>query len=325
MKRRAFITLLGGAAAWPLAAHAQQPAKPVIGFLRTDSADLAARAVAAFRRGLNEAGFVEGRNLAIEYAWADGHYDRLPALAADLVRRHVQVIYVGGNVAIHAAKAAAPTTPIVFVTGDDPVRTGLVPNLNRPGGNLTGMTTMAGTLPTKRLQFLHELVPAATTVAMLVDSDNANAQGDASDAQAAARAIGLSLLIVSTPGESDFDSIFETIAQKGAQAILVNTDSAFTLRRQQLVALAAQHRLAAVYSFRDFVEVGGLMSYGADNVDSVRRAAGYVARILNGEKPGDLPVQAPTKFELVVNLKTAKALGLTVPSSLLAVAGEVIE
>jgi putative tryptophan/tyrosine transport system substrate-binding protein len=325
MHRREFLGLVGGAAAWPLAARAQQPAVPVIGFLRSDSAEQGAEAVAAFRQVLNQGGFVEGQNLTIEYAWAEGHYDRLPTLAANLLSRGVRVIYVGGNVAIHAAKAATSTTPIVFVTGDDPVRTGLVPNLNHPGGNLTGMTMMAGTLPTKRLQLLHEVTPTLMTVGMLVDSDNANWQGDASDAQAAARAIGLSLMVVSTPGESDFDAIFEALAQKGVQAILVNTDTAFTLRRERLVALAARHRIAAIYSFRQFVEAGGLMSYGANTFDALRKAATYVVRILKGEKPGDLPVQAPTKFEFLVNLKTAKALGLTIPPTLLAIADEVIE
>jgi putative tryptophan/tyrosine transport system substrate-binding protein len=325
MKRRAFLTLVGGAAALPLVARAQPRAIPVIGFLHTSSAALTAPAVAAFRRGLNEGGFFEGRNVAVEYAWAEGRYDRLPTLAADLVRRDVRVIYASGNVAVHAAKAAAPTTPIVFLTGDDPVRTGLVLNLNHPGGNVTGMTMAAGTLPTKRLQLLHELVPAATTVAMLVNSDNANAEGDASDAQGAATTIGLSLFIVSAPGDGDLDAVFDSIAQKGAQAILVNTDTAFSLRRQELVALAARHRIPAVSSFRNFVEAGALLSYGADTLDPVRQAAGYVARILKGEKPGDLPVQAPTKFELFVNLKTAKALALTVPPSLLAIADEVIE
>jgi putative ABC transport system substrate-binding protein len=325
MHRREFLGLVGGAAAWPLAARAQQPAVAVIGFLRSDSAEQGAEAVAAFRQVLNQGGFVEGQNLTIEYAWAEGHYDRLPTLAANLLSRGVRVIYVGGNVAIHAAKAATSTTPIVFVTGDDPVRTGLVPNLNHPGGNLTGMTMMAGTLPTKRLQLLHEVTPTLMTVGMLVDSDNANWQGDASDAQAAARAIGLSLMVVSTPGESDFDAIFEALAQKGVQAILVNTDTAFTLRRERLVALAARHRIAAIYSFRQFVEAGGLMSYGANTFDALRKAATYVVRILKGEKPGDLPVQAPTKFEFLVNLKTARALGLTIPPTLLAIADEVIE
>jgi putative tryptophan/tyrosine transport system substrate-binding protein len=325
LKRREFITLLGGAAAWPLAARAQQPAMPVVGFLRSDSAAQGAEAVAAFREVLNKGGLVEGRNVAIEFAWAEGHYDRLPSLVADLVRNGVRVIYAGGNVAIHAAKAGAPTTPIVFTTGDDPIRTGLVANLNRPGGNLTGMTMMAGTLPTKRLQLLHDVIPVVTTIAMLVDSDNANWQGDASDAQAAAQAIGLSLLVVSTPGDSNFDAIFETLAQKGVRAILVNTDTAFTLRRRQLVTLAARHQIAAIYSFRQFVEDGGLMSYGANTIDTLRQAAAYVVRILKGEKPGDLPIQAPTKFEFLVNLKTAKALGLGVPPTLLALADEVIE
>jgi putative ABC transport system substrate-binding protein len=325
MRRREFITLLGGAAAWPVAARAQQASLPLVGFLHTSSSDVVPQTIIAFRQGLNEAGLVEGQNVEIEYAWAEGHYDRLPALAAELVRRHARVIYAAGNVAVHAAKAAAPTTPIVFTTGDDPVRTGLVPNLNHPGGNVTGMTMMAGSLPTKRLQLLHDLLPAATTVAMLVDSDNANSEGDVSDAQAAAAAIALSLFVVRTPGDGNFAPIFEDIAQKGAQAVLINTDTAFALRTPELVALAMRHRTPAVSSFRSFADAGGLMTYGADTLDSVRGAAGYVARVLKGEKPGDLPVQAATKFELLINLKTAKAIGLTIPESFLLRADEVIE
>jgi putative ABC transport system substrate-binding protein len=326
MRRREFITLLGGSvAAWPLTARAQQPAKPVVGYLSSNSAAETGVNLAAFRRGLSEMGFVEGRNVAIEYRWAEGHADRLPALAADLVQRRVAVIFASGNVAIHAAEAATRSTPIVFNTGDDPVATGIVPSLNRPGGNVTGTSMTAGSLVTKRLQLLHELVPTAARIAMLVNSDNPNAETDGREAETAARSLGFSLFVLKVATGGDLDAAFATLAEMGADGLLVNTDSFLSSRRQQLVALAARREVPALYSWREFVEAGGLMCYGATITDSHRQAAIYVGRILKGEKPADLPVMQPTKFELVINLKTAKALGLTVPPSLLATADEVIE
>jgi len=325
MRRRDFITLFGGAMAWPLGARAQQPALQLVGLLSSASAESYAGVVKAFQQGLQESGYVDGRNVTIEYRWAEGHYDRLPALAADLVRRDIAAIFAVGNVATHAARAATASIPIVFVTGDDPVVIGLVPNLNRPAGNVTGVSTRAGMLPTKRLELLHELIPRATTIAMLVNPDNANAQGDLTDAQIAAQSLGLSLLAVRAAGANEFASAFATIAQKGAGGILVNTDSFFTAEREHLVALASQHRIPAIFSWREFAESGGLMSYGASMTDAYRQGGIYVGKILHGSKPVDLPVVLPTKFELVINLNTAKALGLAVPPMLLALAEEVIE
>jgi len=326
MQRRNFLALLGGAVVGrPLAARARHSAVPLVGLLSSASAESYAGVVKAFQRGLQDSGYVDGRNLTIEYRWAEGHYDRLPALAADLVRRDIAAIFAVGNVATRAAKAATASIAIVFVTGDDPVLVGLVPNLNRPAGNVTGLSTRAGTLPTKRLELLHELIPTATTIAMLVNPDNANAQGDVADAQSAAQSLGLSLLVVRAAGENEFASAFATMAQKGAGGILVNTDSFFAAEREYLVALASQHRIPAIFSWREFVESGGLMSYGASMTDAYRQGGVYVGKILHGSKPVDLPVLLPTKFELVINLKTAKALGLAVPPMLLALADEVIE
>jgi putative ABC transport system substrate-binding protein len=325
IKRREFITLLGGAAvAWPLAAHAQQPAMPVVGFLRSTAAAGSAHLVTAFRQGLAEAGFIEGQNVAIEYRWADDRLDRLPGLAADLVRRPAAVI-AANSLAAEAAKVATATTPIVFVTGVDPVRTSLVASLNRPGGNVTGVIFTTTDLAAKQLGLLHELVPKAAVIAVLQAPNQLELEVFLSDVEAAGRAIGRQILFVNAASEREFNAAFATMVKAGAGALLVRGGAVYLSQRRQLVALATRHVLPAVYALREFVEAGGLMSYGSSITDAYRKVGTYAGRILKGEKPANLPVQLATKFELVINLGTAKALGLEVPPTLLARADEVIE
>jgi putative ABC transport system substrate-binding protein len=328
MNRREFLQLLGGAAAiWPFAARAQQKRVPVIGFLSISAPDRAAPSTAAFHQGLHDAGFVEGRNVAIEYRWADAHYDRLAALAAELVGRKVDVIAVsgGGDVASGAAKAATSTIPIVFIGGGDPVATGLVASLARPGGNLTGISFIAVELAPKRLELVSELVPQAKAVALLVNPTGPNAEALVKDMGEAARAKGLQLRVVKAGAEGEFEAAFASLSHRDVGALVVAADPFFGSRREQLAALAARHAIPAIYAFRAYAEDGGLMSYGPSMTDTFRQAGAYVGRILAGAKPADLPVQQPTTFELVVNLKTAKALGLTIPQSLLMRADEIIE
>jgi ABC-type uncharacterized transport system substrate-binding protein len=324
VNRREFITLLGGAAAWPLAARAQQAAMPVVGFLNGGSPD--ANRVAAFRQGLNETGYIEGRNLAIEYHWAEGQYDRLPALAADLVRRQVNVIAATSTPAVITAKAATTTIPIVFVTSSDPVQLGLAASLSRPGGNLTGTTTLAIEVTPKRLEILHELLPTAKLFALLVNPTNPYADILSRNVQAAARTLGLQLHILHASTEHDFDTVFATLAQLRAGGLVIGgIEIFFESRRGQLAALALRHSIPTIYQSREFAVAGGLMGYGGNTMDSYRVAGLYTGRILKGEKPADLPVQQVTKVDLIINLKTAKVLGLDIPPTLLARADEVIE
>jgi putative ABC transport system substrate-binding protein len=325
IRRREFVTLFGGvAAAWPVAAHAQQPALPVVGFLRSTAAASSAHLVEAFRRGLTEAGFVEGQNVTIDYRWADDQDDRLAALTADLVRRPAAVI-VTNSIGVRVAKIVTATTPLVFVAGSDPVRTGLVPSLNRPGGNVTGVTFTLIDLVAKQLGLLHELVPKADVVAVLRNPNQPELEYEMRDAEEAGRTIGRKILIVKAAGEAEFNAAFATIVQAGAGALLVRGGPVFLNRRRLLVTLANRYALPASYVTSDYPEVGGLMSYGPSQTDAYRRAGIYAARILKGAKPGDLPVDQATRFDLVINLATAKALGLEVPPSLLARADEVIE
>jgi putative tryptophan/tyrosine transport system substrate-binding protein len=324
MRRRDFIKMIAGSAAWPLAARAQQPAMPVIGFLRSTRADGFAHIVAAFHAGLNEVGFAEGRNVAIEYRWAEDRKDQLSAMATELVRRPAAVI-VGNSVAALAAKAATTTVPIVFATGSDPVRDGLVGNLNRPSGNVTGVVFFSGTLGAKRLELLHQIVPKATTIALLLNPTTMEAEAERRDVQAAANAIGQQLLVFDVSSDRDIETAFATLVQRRAGALVVGSGAFLNSHREQIVALAARHRLPDSYSAREFAAAGGLMSYATSITDAYRQVGIYAGRILKGEKPGDLPVLQPTKFEFVINLKTAKALGLTIPLPLQAAADEVIE
>jgi len=327
MKRREFITLLGSAAAgWPLAARAQQSTMPIIGFLSSRSPTESASVVAEFRQGLSDVGYVVGQNAEIAFRWADGHYDRLPALAADLARRQVALIFAtGGNPAVFAAKAATATIPIVFITGSDPVETRLVASLNHPGGNLTGVSLFTSLLVPKRLELLRTLVPTATMIAFLVNPDNSNAQRDTRVAQTTAGSFGQQLVVLRAGTENDIDTAFTALVQQRANALVVNTDAFFLGRRNQLVALAARHAVPTIHDLRDFAAAGGLMSYGTNLADAYRQAGTYVGKILKGEKPANLPVVQPTKFDLVINLKTATALGLGIPRALLAAATELIE
>lgn len=325
MKRRAFFGLVGGAAlTLPLAARAQQPALPVIGFLSSRSPGEFTGVVAAFRQGLREAGFVEGQNVLIAFRWAEGRYDRLPALAAELVGLRVAVLFAaGGPPSALAAKAATATIPIVFSAVNDPVQIGLVANLNRPGGNVMSMFTSG--LGAKSIELLKELVPAAAVIAYLVNPSNPSAEIYAKEAVAAASALGIQVHVLNASTEQDLDEVFAFLVKRGAGRLVVMGEPFFDSQRDRIVALSARYSVAAIYTFREYVVAGGLMSYGASLPDSYRRAANYVGRILNGEKPADLPVQQPTKFEFVINLKTAKTLGIDVPAKLVAITDEVIE
>jgi putative ABC transport system substrate-binding protein len=326
MKRREFITLLGGAAAaWPLAARAQQPAMPVVGFVSARSPGISAHLVAGFRQGLTDGGYFEGQNVAVEYRWAEGHYDRLPGLTADLVQRQVAVIAaVSGTPTALAAKTATATIPIVFANGSDPVASGLVGSLNQPGGNITGTTFLAPHTVTKRLEILRDLVASAGPIAFLVNPNNAIADGETKEAERAAHALGLQLHVLNASSESDIDTAFAFLVQRRAAGLLLVSDVLIGANRR-LVVLTARHSIPAISPDREFAIAGGLMSYGGSQVASFRQAGLYSARILKGTKPADLPVLQPTKFELVVNLATAKALGLDIPPKVLALADEVIE
>ena len=326
MKRRQLITLLGGvAAAWPLAGLAQQPAMPVIGFLRSSTAAGSAQLLAALRQGLNESGYVEGQNVAIEYRWAEGQRDRLPALAADLVRRPVALIVASASDGSLAAKAATSTIPIVFVTAIDPVKVGLVASLNRPGGNATGVTYLTSALGGKRLELLRDMVPTAKSIAVLVNPSSPTSDPFMRDIQAAASVLGLQILLSTVTAEHDLDGVFANLGRQRPAALVVGPDPLFTARAAQIAALAARHALPAIYTTREFAEAGGLMAWGTSLTEQYRLAGTYAGKILKGAKPADLPVLQPTKYELVLNLKAAKALGIEVPPTLLALADEVIE
>jgi ABC-type uncharacterized transport system substrate-binding protein len=326
VRRREFITLIvGSIAAWPRAAHAQQPAMPVIGFLHPASPEAFAPMMAAFRQGLKEAGYVEGHNVAIEYRWAEGHYDRLPALAADLVRRQVAEIVTVGTPAALAAKAASSTIPIVILVGVDPVQLGLVASLNRPGGNVTGLTFLTVELAAKKLEVLHELLRTSASVALLVNPNTPVTEPETKGVRDAARSLGLQLHVLDASTEGEIDAAFEKLIELRAGGLLVSNDAFLFSKRDQIVALAARHAVPAIYGLREFAAAGGLMSYGTDDVDGYRQVGIYAGKILKGAKPADLPVQQVARVEFVINLKTAKTLGLTFPITLLGRADEVIE
>jgi putative tryptophan/tyrosine transport system substrate-binding protein len=326
MRRREFMALLGGAAAWPFAADAQQAVMPVVGFLSSYSLDEGETRATAFRRGLQESGYVVGQNVAIEYRWAEQQIDRLPAMAADLVKRHVAVIATSTTPAALTAQAATTTIPIVFELGSDPVRLGLVTNLNRPGGNITGVTNLTVELTPKRLELLHEVLPTVKVMALLVNSADRNlALAQAREALSAARNRGLELHVLNAGNESDFDAVFADIKRLRAGGLVIGASAIFTRGFNKLTALTIRHAVPASSANRDFPAAGGLMSYASDILDSYRLAGVYTGRVLKGENPAELPVEQATKFELVINLKTAKALRLTIPPTLLALADEVIE
>jgi len=325
MRRRAFIRMIADSAvAWPLTARAQQSAMPVVGFLSSRSATDSALQVAAFRQALSEAGYVEGRNVAVDYRWAEGQYDRLRGMAEQLVGRQVSVIFAGGPAA-HVAKVATRSIPIVFVSGEDPVKFGLVASFNKPGGNVTGVTTFNAVLGSKRFELLHELVPNAAMVALLVNPQYPSAESEIREMQAAAHSIGRNLVVLNASTESEIDAAFVELAQQGVGGLIVTGDPFFVGRRETLVALAARHMLPTIYVQREFAVAGGLIGYGTNITDAYRQAGIYAGRILKGAKPADLPVVQPTKFDFVINLKTAKVLGLDISPKLLALASEVIE
>jgi putative tryptophan/tyrosine transport system substrate-binding protein len=325
MRRRKVIALLGGAAAWPLDVRAQQPAMPVVGFLRNTTAESSRQLVAAFLEGLKETGFVDSQNVKIVYRWADNQNDRLPALAADLVRLRVNVIAAMTTPAGLAAKAATTTIPIVVAVGGDPVKFGLVASLNRPGSNVTGVSFLVNVLGAKRLGLLHEMIPSAAVIGFLVNPATPLAEAETKDLKAAADGLGAKLIVVTANTDRDIDAAFESLVKQRAQALVIFPDPFFRSQRQQIVGLAARYSLPAIYPGREDATSGGLMSYGTNQLDAYRQTATYVGRILKGEKPANLPVVQSAKFEFVINLKTAKAMGLMVPSTLLATADEVIE
>jgi putative ABC transport system substrate-binding protein len=324
MRRREFITLLGGAAAWPIAAGAQQPAMPVIGFLNTASSDSDSLRAQPFRQGLGETGYVEGRNVRIEYRWAESRADRLPALAADLVHRRAAVIAANGPAA-RAAREATATIPIVFLAAADPVQSGQVASLNRPGGNMTGVAGLATETVPKRLELLHKLVPGARTLPVLLDPNDYNLPIQLRELQEAAKSLGLEVDVLRAGSEGDLETVFATLAQARTSALMIGTSTFFNSHSERLAQLTLRHRLPAIFYIRAFAAAGGLMTYGASFPDMYRQMGVYVGRILRGEKPADLPIMQPTKFEFVINLKTARMLGLDVPATLLASADEVIE
>jgi len=326
MRRREFITVIAGsAAAWPLAARAQQPAFPVIGLLHVSTFEGGASLQIAFRQGLSETGYIEGKNVTFEHRWAEGHLDRLASLAADLTHQPIAVLAGLSTPAALAAKAATNTIPVVFETAGDPIKLGLVKSLNRPGGNVTGVTQLSSELISKRLGLLHELIPSAKTIGFLVNRVDPRAETQTEDMQEAARALGLQAHVLDANTEDDIDNAFTTLSRIGAGGLLVGTGDFLRRRAQQLATLAAHEKVPVIYQYRDYAMAGGLISYGTSLTDSYRQAGVYTGRVLKGEKPANMPILRPTKFELVINLKTAKALGLTIPPGVLAIADEVIE
>jgi putative tryptophan/tyrosine transport system substrate-binding protein len=325
IKRREFIAGVAGAAAWPLAARGQQAAMPVIGYLSARAASENPQYLLTFLQGLREAGYVEGQNVLVEYRWADGQYDRLPALTIDLVSRRVAVIFALDNASAQVAKPASATIPIVFAVGADPVNLGLVASLNRPGGNITGVSFLSTAVVAKMLELLHEAVPSAAIIAVLVNPGNPNGETDTREAQEAARILGLQVLVLHASNDREIDAAFATLVERRAGALLAAGDAFFGDRRDRLAALSARHAIPMIMRAPEFARAGGLMGYGANQAEAIRLAGGYVGRILKGVKPADLPVQLSTKVDLVINLKTAKALGLTIPETLLATADEVIQ